>query len=347
MKKKYILNILRHFVIWTVALIIWAVMRNFGQEVDSAYNKLSWGQRITVHSLFGLIAGVVFGALEILFEKYVFRHVRLGTAIGLASFCYLASVFIIISLGILFFSNVVERNVYFDLLFSDQILLLTLYFFAVLSFTSFFREIDKKFGKGNLWKMLRGEFYYPKEENRIFMFLDLKSSTAIAESIGHIVYSKFIQECFKDLAVVDQYDAELYQYVGDEAVLTWKTKKGLKNENCIRAFYAFKNRLQSKEELYLKKFGVTPDFKAGLHVGKIITAEVGEIKREIAYHGDTINTAARIQEKCNILGKELLLSKELKNSLSTTTKDFKFIYEGEILLKGKTQEIKLYSLIKN
>tara|TARA_R110002020_G_scaffold29666_1_gene93672 strand:- start:838 stop:1827 length:990 start_codon:yes stop_codon:yes gene_type:complete len=329
-----------------VALIVWAVMRNFGQEVDTAYNKLSWEQRITVHFLFGLIAGIVFGVLEILFEKYVFRHVRLGTAIGLASLSYIASVFVIISLGILFFSNVVERNAYFDLLFSDQILLLALYFFAVLSFSSFLREVDRKFGKGNLWKMLRGEFYYPKEEIRIFMFLDLKSSTAIAESIGHIVYSKFIQQCFKDLAVVDNYDAELYQYVGDEAVLTWKIKKGIRNENCIRAFYAFKNKLQSKEEFYLRRFGVTPDFKAGLHVGKIITAEVGEIKREIAYHGDTINTAARIQEECNILGKELLLSEELKNSLSTP-KDYEFIYEGEILLKGKTQEIKLYSLIEN
>jgi len=32
-----------------------------------------------------------------------------------------------------------------------------------------------------------------------------------------------------------------------------------------------------------------------------VVAEVGEIKTEIAYHGDTINTAARIQEQCNVL----------------------------------------------
>ena len=34
---------------------------------------------------------------------------------------------------------------------------------------------------------------------KILMFLDLKDSTKIAEELGHIEYSKFIQDCFIDL----------------------------------------------------------------------------------------------------------------------------------------------------
>jgi adenylate cyclase len=35
---------------------------------------------------------------------------------------------------------------------------------------------------------------------------------------------------------------------------------------------------------------------------------VGDIKRDIAYHGDTLNTAARIQSVCNQYNKRFLTS---------------------------------------
>ena len=81
-------------------------------------------------------------------------------------------------------------------------------------------------GKGNLLKIVTGQFYVPKEDRRIFMFLDLRSSTAVAERLGHVQYSLLIQDCFRDLAVVEDFMAEVYQYVGDEAVLVWKIEEG-------------------------------------------------------------------------------------------------------------------------
>ncbi|HZJ20007.1 MAG TPA: adenylate/guanylate cyclase domain-containing protein [Pricia sp.] len=78
-------------------------------------------------------------------------------------------------------------------------------------------------------------------------------------------------------------------------------------------------------------------------MGKIVTAEVGVHKREIAYHGDTINTAARIQEKCRILDKEFLISEDAKNSFETSNV-FKYHDEGEISLKGKVNEVRIFSV---
>jgi adenylate cyclase len=39
------------------------------------------------------------------------------------------------------------------------------------------------------------------------------------------------------------------------------------------------------------------------------------IKKEIAYHSDVLNTAARIQGQCNPMGKTLLISERLKDSI--------------------------------
>jgi len=72
----------------------------------------------------------------------------------------------------------------------------------------------------NFWKFFRGRFNTPWEEERIFMFLDLQSSTEHAENLGHVEYSKMIQDCFNDLGIVVENEADIYQYIGDEAILT-------------------------------------------------------------------------------------------------------------------------------
>lgn len=88
----------------------------------------------------------------------------------------------------------------------------------------------KKFGPGHMFQIIMGRYHKPSTENRIFMFLDLKDSTTIAEKLGHIIYSKLLQQCFFDLnKLIPNSRAEIYQYVGDEAVLTWK----IKNSNPI------------------------------------------------------------------------------------------------------------------
>ncbi|HZJ21487.1 MAG TPA: hypothetical protein VFD35_14195 [Pricia sp.] len=107
-----------------------------------------------------------------------------------------------------------------------------------------FRTLQLKIGEQIFYKLLVGRYRPAQEENRAFMFLDLKSSTTIAEQLGHSKYSFFIQDCFKDLhPAVLQCKAMVYQYVGDEAVLTWDSDMALQNSNCIRAFFVFDKQL--------------------------------------------------------------------------------------------------------
>jgi adenylate cyclase len=203
--------------------------------------------------------------------------------------------------------------------------------------------MDRKFGPGNLAKLLLGKFHHPREEERIFMFLDLKSSTTHAERLGHIRYSQLIQDCFHDLSVVTDQEAEIYQYVGDEAVICWELKKGLDKNNCVQAFFAFDGYLQTRANYYREKYGFVPEFKAGMNVGLVTVAEVGEIKREIAFHGDVLNTAARIQGKCNEFGKRILISEYLHEYLKNDS-ELKSESLGSAELRGRKGTVGIYSV---
>ena len=138
------------------------------------------------------------------------------------------------------------------------------------------RQMNAMFGPGTLVKIMIGKYHQPKEENRIFMFLDLKSSTTYAERLGHILYSELIQDCFYDLTdTVQQHGVEIYQYVGDEAVLTWTIGEGLKNLNCLEAFFSFEETIQRRANYYFNKYDLVPAFKAGVNLGLVMVAEVG------------------------------------------------------------------------
>ena len=228
--------------------------------------------------------------------------------------------------------------------FTNPIVLVNIfYFFLVNAAIVITYQLERLLGKGNLSRLITGRFHVPKEETRAFMFLDLKGSTTIAEQLGHLKYSKFIQDCFHHLAVTDSFGASIYQYVGDEVVLTWKIRHDQTLENCIHAFYAYTDTLEDNAAYYESEYGVQPVFKGGLHLGPITVVEVGNLKREIAYHGDTINVASRIQEQCKVFDRSLLCSHKVYSRF----KDLQgYVAEevGEFILRGKKKPNKLYTI---
>lgn len=333
-------------IVWFLAFSFYSIMRQFGQDVVDEPG-LEIGEFVLVYIIMGLAAGLVFGTVDTILPHNFSKRASFGNTVLLRSGLYFIIFILLICLGILGFSFFDKQELtfreQFSFLFSEEMILVLCYCFIVVFQINFVKEVDTKFGPGNLLKMLLGSFHKPKEEDRIFMFLDLKSSTTIAEKLGHLKYSQLIQDCFSDLKVISKYKAEIYQYVGDEAVMTWTLKNGLAESNCLGAFYRFKWCLQARSEYYQDSYGLVPQFKAGLNVGSVVVAEVGEEKREIAYHGDTINTAARIQSECGKQEEEILISNELC-ALLTPNDNYEFISKGEVQLKGKFQKTRIHAV---
>jgi adenylate cyclase len=176
------------------------------------------------------------------------------------------------------------------------------------------------------------------------MFLDLKSSTSLAEQLGHEAYLAFINEFFRDISgpVLDN-AGEIYEYVGDEVVLTWKEERGLKNANCIRVFFDIDAIIEKRKQRYLDRFGVVPEYKAGVHMGEVMTAEIGDLKKGLIFNGDVLNTGARIQAMCNELERRFVASKQLIQAL-VLPEDLSIEQLGAVTLRGKAEPVELVGL---
>ena len=201
----------------------------------------------------------------------------------------------------------------------------------------------RKVGRRNFYSWIFGLLNKPREEERIFMFVDMKSSTTIAEKLMHKKFSRLVRDVFNDMAVVDNYNGEIYQYLGDGAIVSWSFKKGLKRNNIIKAFYAFSKVVDKRSKYYQRKYGLVPKFKAGIHIGKVIVMQVGQIKRDISYNGDTLNTAARIEAQCNEYRQNLMISGNLYDLLRDK-EEFRFKNVGNIKLKGKKKTVEIYQV---
>lgn len=206
-----------------------------------------------------------------------------------------------------------------------------------------YSAISENLGHHVFLNFFTGRYHTPVVEERIFMFLDMKSSTAIAEKLGHLNYYKLLQAYYNSMsdAIINSL-GEVYQYIGDEIVISWKLDRGLKNANCIKCYFDMQDALLAKRESFFEAFGFEIDFKAGIHLGEVTIGEVGALKKEIVFTGDVLNTTARIQSQCNELQSGLLISGQLKNVLPSN--DYTFESKGEISLKGRNKKEELFKV---
>jgi adenylate cyclase len=300
--------------------------------------------------LVGLPLGLVFGLLELFlfpkaemrFRRWSFTEIFIFKSLLYTTVIYAVTVALATIAGLFEGRKITELPPF---LTSMGLLVLVVYALVIYSLLVFFLQINHLLGEGVLWKFIRGKYHKPREEERIFMFLDMKSSTTIAEQLGHVRFYTLLNELFHEISQpVLQTKAEIYQYVGDEVVLTWEVEHGLKNSNCLKTFFMFRESLLRNGDNYLKNFGVKPEFKAGLHFGKVISAQIGDLKREIVYNGDVLNTTSRIQNECNKYKRDCLVSGTLMNRLKQGN-GFQWERMDAVTLRGKETEVELFSVI--
>ena len=200
-------------------------------------------------------------------------------------------------------------------------------------------KINEKYGPGVFWEFLRGKYFRPQKEKRIFLFLDMTDSTAIAERLGHRKQYNLLNDFFYDvsLAILDT-KGRIYQYAGDEILVSW-----LDNEenrmNCLACIKYAKSYIHARGETYQDKYGLIPTFKAGVHAGEVTVGEIGSLKRELVYTGDTLNTTARIRSKCGELNAQILCSHFFMEGVNKEEEMFELV--GELTLKGKANKVSL------
>jgi adenylate cyclase len=205
-------------------------------------------------------------------------------------------------------------------------------------------HINRMVGGRTLLMFVAGRYNRPKVEDRVFLFLDMTDSTAIAERIGDLRFMDLLNEFFYDVAdAVLECKGEIHKYVGDEVIVTWPLARGVADANCVRCIFSIRDRLAAKGARYQASFGVTPTFRAGLHAGAVVSGEMGDVKQEIGYLGSVMNTTARILEACRGHGRDFLASAEIVGRVALPPA---FVVErlGSIALRGRQSEIDLVGI---
>jgi adenylate cyclase len=206
-------------------------------------------------------------------------------------------------------------------------------------------DLIRRIGPPRIWDLLRGRYRNPREETRVFLLIDLRGSTPLAESLGAVQFSRLLRDVFDDLTEpVLNTGGDVVGYVGDEAILSWPVERGLRNANALRCYLLFKTRIAARSKMYLDAYGAVPKFRAAIHAGPIVATEVGQIRTDVALHGDALNTAARVLGECNALDAELLMTETVSSRLSGVP-GTEIQPLGQFHLRGKGEPIELSRLV--
>jgi len=330
-------------IFWTCIDLISTLVTNLSHLKDPLNNLL-------LRELFVFIMSLVMGYLFVFTLRRMFRNLPLWINFLLKS-CILLFAAFFMNFLVHFIENIFisgqsfqnsMTSFFYEALNTQWLLEKTFYWLVLFVITQLYIEINEKYSPGVFLDIIMGKYTTPKVENRIIMFIDLKDSTPIAEKMGHQQYFLFIREFIYDLSMaLIEYNGRIYQYVGDEIVVSWLgNKRNIRNS--IKAVIESRKNLQRKSEYYRNNYNHIPEFRVGIHIGEVTVGEIGIIKKDLAMSGDTMNTAARIRNACQRLNQKFIASAEFIRQ--SDLEEFQSESLGDISLKGKSVDMELFSL---
>jgi len=330
--------------------IFWTLIDVFMMLLSDLEHLSSPIKGILLREVFVFVMSLILGYLFVFTLKKLFRKYPLWINFIFKSFLLLVTAFFMNFL-VHFTENLFiqkmglvnsMRTFFNESLQPEWLLQKTFYWIILFIVTQLYMEINEKYSPGVFVDILMGKYFNPKVENRIVMFLDLKDSTPIAEKLGHQQYFLFIREFIYHVSMaLIEYDGRIYQYVGDEIVVSWPSDKKNVKYALASVIEARKN-VQRNSERFRRKFNIVPEFRVGIHIGDVTVGEIGIIKKDLAMSGDTMNTTARIRSACNELNQKFIVSKEIIDY--SDMKDWQSESLGIVDLKGKAAGLELFSL---
>lgn len=196
----------------------------------------------------------------------------------------------------------------FDAMFRDSLVFAV----SMATISNLVFQVGLLLGFRTLSNLVTGRYSKPQAERRVFLLIDMKNSTGLAEKLGPVRFHELLNDFFRDIAdAALECSAEIHKYVGDEAILTWPQDKALASGDCLACPFIALQRIADNAAHYRRRFDAVPEFRASLHCGDIVAGEIGDVRREIAYVGDTLNVAARLLEASKGLHRDVLVSAEL------------------------------------
>jgi adenylate cyclase len=199
-------------------------------------------------------------------------------------------------------------------------------------------------GRRTFRNLMLGRYRNPRAERRFFLFVDVIGSTAIAERLGALQAHRFLAAVFSATAEpIAASRGEIYQYIGDEIVVTWTEEEGRPEARPLRCYFLMEEALRDLNDMFRAQFAAEPGLRAALHVGEVIAGEVGEQRRAIVYHGDVMNTASRLEQVTRDLGCRFIASADAVQAVDSR-EEFQLKDLGALSLRGRKEPIRAWAV---
>lgn len=287
-----------------LSLAFAAISAYFGYKVGDA----------TLHAaLMGAFTSLVIATPLLLFELKgqrvrLFRRLRRQPL--LIYFGFRILFYVVVIIGGLVVVRLLARDT--PQVFDETFRVSVVFSVAMSVFANLVLELGLLLGFGTLKNLLTGRYVQPRREARAFVLIDMKDSTGLAERLGPIRFHELLNAFFRDVTdAALECSAEIHKYVGDEAILTWSRAEAVAGGDCVGCPFVTQDLIAANSERYRTRFGAVPQFRAAMHWGEIVAGEIGDVRREIAYVGDTLNVTARLLEATKTLGHDVLASTDL------------------------------------
>ena len=205
-------------------------------------------------------------------------------------------------------------------------------------------QLSRLVGERQIRDIAFGRYHRPRTEERFFLFIDIVGSTSLAERIGPIAVHRFLDRVFQVASdPIDDHGGEVYQYVGDEIVVTWTVSEGGPDARPLACYFSIERALAEAAVDFQREFGAVPRLRAALHAGSVIAGEVGGSRRAIVFHGDVMNTTSRIENATRDLQRPFLVSEDALNRLECK-EAYNLADLGPQPLRGRSAPLRLYAV---
>ncbi len=206
-------------------------------------------------------------------------------------------------------------------------------------------QVEEFMGRRLFIGFLLGRYERPVAEERVVLTMDLVGSTGLAERMGDMRYFRFLNFTYSLMTdAILRNEADIHKYVGDEVIFTWPMRVGVRYENCLDLFFDIQERIREHEDDLRGEYGVVPQFRAALHGGRVISAQVGHTKRALELSGDVMNSVSRILGLAKDMKVDLLISAELLARIPSAAERFRIGPQSMVPVKGRKREVRVHTV---
>ena len=183
--------------------------------------------------------------------------------------------------------------------------------------------------------------------NMTFMFCDIRGFTPISEKYksNPAGLTKLINRFLTRMTnVIIANGGTVDKFMGDCIMAFWNAPLDTKDHQMLAVLTA----AQMQSELAMLNTQLkaenlpTINIGIGINTGEALVGNMGSDQRfDYSVIGDPVNLAARLESASKTLGRTLIVSENTKQGIEHK---FTFEYIDEIMVKGKTEPVKVYSL---